>query len=48
MVNYVVIVEGKGDEAWASEHGQVVTARDYVTKPELFAGKRPRVAPDEG
>ncbi|HKY93939.1 MAG TPA: RimK family protein [Kiloniellales bacterium] len=43
MVNYVVIVEGKGDEAWASEHGQVVTARDYVTKPELFAGKRPRV-----
>lgn len=43
MVNYVVIVEGKGDEAWASEHGQVVTARDYVTKPALFAGKRPRV-----
>jgi len=43
MVNYVVIVEGKGDEAWASEHGQVVTARDYVTRPELFAGKRPRV-----
>ena len=43
MVNYVVVVEGKGDEAWASEHGQVVTARDYVTKPELFAGKRPRV-----
>ncbi len=43
MVNYVVIVEGKGDEAWAAEHGQVVTARDYVTRPSLFAGKRPRV-----
>lgn len=41
--NYVVIVEGKSDAAWAAKHGQVVTARDYVTKPALFAGKRPRV-----
>ncbi|HYG85768.1 MAG TPA: RimK family protein, partial [Azospirillum sp.] len=43
MATHLVIVDRRADFAWAKDNLQVVTARDYIAKPDAGRGRNTRI-----
>ncbi|CAK0767586.1 Carboxylate--amine ligase [Azospirillaceae bacterium] len=43
MSSHLIIVERRADYKWAKENLQVITAKEFITKPELVKIRSPRI-----